>query len=165
MKISLILATLLAAAALPVANAHNHDGHHGHQHHEAEAAPEMRVEDGWARAAMAGRNGAAYGRVVNGTGEADRLIAVKGDIATAVEIHEMTMEDGVMRMRKLEALDVPANGAVELKPGGNHIMLIGLKDALSEGGSLSLTFVFEKAGEVNVDLPIRKAGAHGHDKH
>jgi len=70
-----------------------------------------------------------------------------------------------MQMRKQDGLDVPAGGSVELKPGGNHIMLIGLTRALNEGDTLTLTFVFEKAGEVNVALPIGKAGGTSHDRH
>lgn len=163
MRLSLILAAILTMGA-PHAAAHNHAGSHEH-----EAAPTandiVRVEDAWARAAIAGGNGAAYARIVNDGEEADRLIAVKGDAANVVEIHEMSTEGGVMKMRKLDALEVPAKGVAELKPGGNHVMLIGLKDALSEGGALSLTFVFENAGEVAMELPIRKAGGHGHDKH
>lgn len=166
MKTCLVLAAVLTALSMPAA-AHSHTGEHGHDHAHgdtAEAAAPVRVEDAWARAAMAGRNGAAYGRLVNETGEADRLIAVTGDVSEVVEIHEMSMNDGVMQMRKLEALDVPAGGAVMLEPGGNHIMLIGLKEALAEDGNLSLTFVFEKAGEVRVEMPIRKAGGHSHGK-
>ncbi len=150
------------APVLTLAAASEHDAHAGHD--MADMAP-LRVEGAWSRAAIAGGNGAAYARVVNDGDAADRLIAVKGDAAEAIEIHEMTTADGVMQMRKVEALDVPAKGSVELAPGGLHIMLIGLKNALKEGDTLTLTFVFEKAGEVSVAVPVGKAGGAAHDHH
>ncbi len=145
-----------------IASGHS-DAHAGH---DAAVLAPVRVEGAWARAAIAGGNGAAYASLVNDTDAADRLIAVKGDVAKAIEIHEMTMTDGVMQMRKIDGLDVPAKGRAELAPGGNHIMLIGLTAALTEGETLSLTFVFEKAVEVVVQLPVGKAGASdAHDHH
>lgn len=163
MRKTLVLAALMLAAT-PLAMAHNHEG--GAIDHAAETATAgtVTISDSWSRAAIAGGNGAAYATIAS-NGAADRLIAVKGDVATAIEIHEMSTEGGVMQMRKLDGLDVPAGGRVELKPGGNHIMLIGLTRALNEGDTLTLTFVFEKAGEVNVALPIGKAGGTSHDRH
>ena len=64
-----------------------------------------------------------------------------------------------MRMRAVENIPVPANGQTALEPGGYHIMLIGLKQALKEGGSFPLTLTFEKAGSVTVQVPVQKAGA------
>lgn len=121
------------------------------------------IDGAWARGAAAGGNGAVYARFAN-HGPADRLIAVKGDIAAAIEIHTMTTTDGVMQMRKVDALDIPANGTAEMKSGGYHVMLIGLTRALNEGESVDLTFVFENAGEATLAVPVGKAGG-AHDRH
>jgi copper(I)-binding protein len=68
-------------------------------------------------------------------------------------------ENGMMMMRKVEAIDVPAGGEVMLKPGGLHLMFIGLAKPLVEGETVAVTLVFEKAGEVALSLPIKSAGA------
>lgn len=117
--------------------------------------------DAWARASAA-RTGAAYLTLANRGSEADTLIEVRSPMAERVEIHDMTMEDMVMRMRKLDSLPVAAGASVELAPGGKHIMLIGLAGPLEEGESLPLTLVFEKAGEIGIEAPIRAAGHSGH---
>jgi copper(I)-binding protein len=114
------------------------------------------------RAAIAGGNGAAYAEIANAGDTPDRLIGVKGDIANAIEIHEMSMDGGVMQMRKIDGLDIPAHGSAELKPGGYHVMLIGLTRALNAGDTISLTFVFEHAGEITVAVPVGKAGEAPH---
>ena len=130
----------------------------------AATAGALSIQHAWVRAAIAGGNGAAYAQIAN-SGAADRLIAVKGDIAPAIEIHEMTMVDGVMQMRRVDGLDIPAGGAAELKPGGYHVMMIGLTRDLKAGESVTLTFVFEHAGEVTLSLPVGKAGSDAHDQH
>jgi copper(I)-binding protein len=71
------------------------------------------------------------------------------------------MDDGVMKMRKLEKLGIPAGGSALLKPSGDHIMLFGLKAPLKEGDLLPITLVFEKAGEVKIDATIEPVGAKG----
>lgn len=155
MVAALGLATVLSAAA---------EDHAAHMHHD-QAAATLRVEGAWARGGVAGGNGAVYATLANDGATADRLVAVKGDAAEAIEIHDMATVDGVMRMRKLEALEVPAGGTVALAPGGVHIMLIGLKDTLKAGATLTLTFVFETTGEVTAAVPVGKAGGAAHDHH
>ena len=123
------------------------------------------VQDAWSRGGIAGGTGGAYARIANDGEDADRLIAVKGDIAGAIEIHETVVENDVAQMRKVDGLDVPAGGAAELKPGGHHIMLIGLTRTLNEGDTVTLTFVFAKAGDVTVALPVGRAAATPHDHH
>jgi periplasmic copper chaperone A len=106
----------------------------------------------WARATPAVvKNSAAY-MTLNNAGAADKLIAVTGDVAKEIQIHTMATEDGVMKMREVNSIDVAANGTTELKPGGFHIMLIGLKEGLKEGQKFPLKLKFEKAGEVTVDV-------------
>lgn len=126
---------------------------------------EISVADAWARAS-ATRTGAAYLTIANGGKADDRLLEARSPVAEKVEIHDMTMEDMVMKMRRLDDLPVEAGSSVALAPGGKHIMLIGLSGPLTEGMAVPLTLVFEKAGEVAVEAPVRAAGqSGGHDAH
>ena len=119
----------------------------------------------WARATPgAVKNSAAF-MVFDNKGTADKLIGIAGDIAKDIQIHSMITEAGIMKMREIKSLDIPANGKVELKPGGFHVMLIGLKDGLKEGATFPLKLKFEKAGEVTVKVTAEKPGVHDHAQH
>ncbi len=122
----------------------------------------VRVSDPWARATP-GRapNGAAYLTLVNPGVGADRLVAVSTPAAEKAEIHEVIMEKGVMQMRPAGPLTIDAGKTVVLKPGGYHLMLMGLKQPLKAGDTLPLTLTFEKAGVRQVAAPIGAAGAMG----
>jgi periplasmic copper chaperone A len=114
------------------------------------------VTDAWARSStMAERAGAAYLTIHNGGSEADRLVGVTSPTAGTVEMHESTLMDGMMGMAPVEAIEVPAGGVAELKPGGFHIMLIGMTGELKAGDTVQLTLTFEKAGEVQVAAEVR----------
>jgi len=119
------------------------------------------VEDPYARATPAGAlSGAAYMTLENKTNAADRLIGASSNVAAQVQIHEMSMVNGVMQMRQLaNGLPVPAGESVALKPGGYHVMLIGLKKQLTAGETLPLTLTFEKAGNISVTVPIKAMGS------
>jgi len=120
-----------------------------------EAAPEIAVQGAWARPAVEGQStSAAYFTVVN-TGGADRLVSVSSSAAGAA-LHSMTMDGGIMRMRPLEALDIPANSSVELKPGGTHVMLIDVKSPLAAGDAVPLRLRFERAGTREVTAEVRE---------
>lgn len=113
-------------------------------------------------------NGAAFVTIDNEGGD-DRLITAAADISQDVEIHEMVMEGGVMKMRALtEGLAIP-NGVTELSPKGNHIMFLGLKKPLEEGGTFDLTLTFENAGEMTFPVMVTRPGQkpameeHDHD--
>lgn len=126
---------------------------------------EISVVDPWVRAS-ATHTGAAYLTIENSGKADDRLLEARSSVAEKVEIHDMTMEDMVMKMRRLDDLPVEAGSSVALAPGGKHIMLIGLSGPLTEGMTVSLTLVFEKAGEVAIEAPVRPAGGQGgHDAH
>ena len=84
----------------------------------------------------------------------DRLIAVSTDAAPAAEIHTTAEDEGVMKMRRLEIMDIPANGEVTFAPGGNHLMFIGLNRALNPGDTLTAQLSFENAGPVSVTFGI-----------
>ena len=120
------------------------------------------VEHAWARpTATSVANGAAYLTIKN-TGEADdTLTGAETSAAAKAELHESSMEGGVMKMRPLGDVTVPAGGSVEFKPGGKHIMLLGLKAPLMAGQSFTLTLHFKNAGAqtVNVDVADKAPAA------
>lgn len=104
---------------------------------------------------------------IHNSGEtADRLISGKADFADRVEIHEMKMEGDVMKMRQLaDGLEIPAGGEVELKPGGYHIMFIGIDSQFKDGETRSATLTFEKAGSIDIDFQVQDIRAmQGHMK-
>jgi copper(I)-binding protein len=91
----------------------------------------------------------------NESGDEDRLQEARSDAAEAVQLHTHLDQDGVMMMRPIEFIVVPAGGSAELQPGGLHIMLIRLTRPLNEGETVPLTLVFERAGEMSLDVPVR----------
>lgn len=104
----------------------------------------VQVQDAWARATVA--NQSATGAFMKLTAPAaTRLVEVRSPAAGIVEIHEMKLEGDVMRMRALDVLPLPAGQAVELKPGGLHVMLMDLKSPVKAGDTVPLTLVFERA--------------------
>jgi len=122
------------------------------------------IKDAWARATPGkAENGAAYLTIVSPA--PDRLVAVSSPAAKKAGLHAMTMDGGVMKMRPLDGVDVPANQPVTLKPGAMHIMLQGLKEPLQAGKSFPLTLTFEKAGQREIEVAVEKAGAMGPEGH
>ena len=122
----------------------------------------LAVMQPWARAtASLAKTGAAFMTIKNGGSHADRLIAVKSTLAKKTELHQSLMEGGLMKMRPAGAIEVPAGGMVMLKPGGYHVMFMGLKGPLKKGTSIALTLIFEKAGEIEVMAKVKKVGAMG----
>jgi copper(I)-binding protein len=122
-----------------------------------EAKPSIAIEDPYARATPAGaQTGAAYMTIDNKAAAPDRLTGASSDVAAHVQVHEMTMDNGVMKMREVAGgLAVPAGGSVTLKPGSYHVMLIGLKKPLTAGESFPLTLTFEKAGNIPITVPVK----------
>jgi copper(I)-binding protein len=119
----------------------------------------LTVSGAFARASpMMAQAGAGF-MIITNAGEADKLTAAKSDISEVVELHTHIEENGMKAMRKVDFIDVPASGSVELKPGSFHVMFIKLKDQLKEGQQVTVTLVFEKAGEVAVTLPVKGPGA------
>ncbi len=113
----------------------------------------LTVENARARILLPSRPGAAWLTVRN-TGGEDRLVGAESPAAERVEIHTHVHEGGVMMMRRVEAIDVPAGGEAALEPGGDHLMLFGLEAGLKTGGSFPLTLLFEKAGAVTVEVRV-----------
>jgi copper(I)-binding protein len=119
---------------------------------------QLEVSNAWARATAAkAENGAAYLTILSPT--PDRLLSASSPAAKKAELHTMEMAGMVMKMRPVAGLDIPAGQPVALKPGGEHIMLIGLQQPLREGQSFTLTLNFEKAGARTVSVAVEKAGA------
>jgi periplasmic copper chaperone A len=130
-----------------------------------------KVEAAWARPTVQGQAaGGGFLKITGGTA-GDRLLGGSAEVSKAVELHTMQMDGDVMRMRQVPVIEVPAGGTVELKPGGLHLMFMGLKQPLKAGESFPLTLRFEKAGEVKVDVkisvqpPAGSAAGHGGHKH
>ncbi len=106
-------------------------------------------------APLAGGNGAAFLTVLNGLAADVRLTGVTGDAAQAVELHETVNDNGVMKMEPHpEGFAIPAGGVLELKPGGKHVMLVGLTKPLPVGDSLDLTLNFEGAEPITLTVPV-----------
>lgn len=135
------------------------------------AIAQVSVKDPWVRGTVTQQK--ATGAFMKLTSAEDaRLVQAASPVAGVVEIHEMRMDGGVMRMRPIAALDLPANRAVELKPGGYHVMLIDLRQPLREGDTVPLTLTFEtrdgKRSTLEVQAPVRPltapggAAKHGH---
>ena len=104
-----------------------------------------------------GANSAVYMVLANGGAAADRLVAAQADVSNAVEIHETKMEGDVMRMTQVEGgIEVPAGGQVELKPGGYHVMLIGLTRDLAVGDTFPVTLEFESGKSLVVEAEVRQ---------
>jgi periplasmic copper chaperone A len=128
----------------------------------AARAGSIEVVSPWVRPAeamgadMGGANGAAYMTLRNTGSAADRLIKVETTVAETGEMHETKMDGDVMSMAMVDAIEVPANGSVELKPGGYHIMLINLKEDLKVGATVKLTLTFEKAGMLQVEAVVKQ---------
>jgi copper(I)-binding protein len=110
--------------------------------------------------------GGGYFAIVNTGREADRLVGASAPtVADRVELHRMQMEGDVMRMREVGTIDVPAGQTVELRPGGLHLMLMGLKKPLVAGQAFPVTLRFEKAGAVEVQMQVVAPGAEGAAAH
>jgi len=104
----------------------------------------------------AGGTGVGFLVIANVGDSDDRLLSASSPSADSVEIHEMSMNDGVMRMRALsEGLAIPAGAVVELAPGGTHLMLIGVHEALAAGSTVQVELIFEKAGSATVTMPVQ----------
>lgn len=124
-------------------------------------APDIRIDDAWARATVPGKKAtAAYFTISNRGSADDVLISVSSSRASA-DVHSTSMDGGIMRMRKLDRLPLPANETVKLEPGGTHVMLTGLSEPALAGGQIDLILRFEKSQERKVAADVRdSSGEH-----
>jgi copper(I)-binding protein len=125
--------------------------------HEYKAGSLM-IDHPWARPTIgSSKNSAAYMRLSNSGDTADTLLSVKSNAAEHVALHESRMDGEIMRMVPVkDGIEVPPHGAVELKPLGLHVMLVGLRKSLEEGEKFPMTLVFAKQGDVNVEVKVEK---------
>ncbi len=133
------------------------------------AQAQTTVKDPWVRGTVAGQKATGlFAQVTSASG--GKLVAATSPVAGVVEIHEMVMDGNVMKMRAVAGLDLPAGKAVDLKPGGYHVMLMDLKQELKPGELVPVTLVIEGAGgkreSVELKAPVKPlADAGGHTKH
>ncbi|HLN23947.1 MAG TPA: copper chaperone PCu(A)C [Patescibacteria group bacterium] len=127
-------------------------------------AGSLTIETPWARAS-AGANSAAFMTIKNDGDTPERLLTTKSDAAKDVQLHSSFKDGEVMKMRPVDGIDVPAHGSIELKPGGYHIMLMGLAAPLKDGESFPLTLGFQHAGEVKVTVAVQTIAAMGAAMH
>lgn len=115
----------------------------------------LAITNAWARPTL-GRtpNGAGYLTITNHGQEADRLVSAQSPASSKVELHTIVAEGNVRKMRPIPAIEIEPGRTVELKPGGFHVMLLGLKRPLSSGKTIPLTVTFEKAGSVTVEVAV-----------
>ncbi|MBL8386362.1 MAG: copper chaperone PCu(A)C [Burkholderiales bacterium] len=157
MNFRLVSAALCAALAIP-------------------AIAQVTIKDPWVRATVPQQKATGAFMQIT-TAQDTRLVEARSPVAGVVEIHEMKMENNVMKMRAVSGLDVPAGKGAELKPGGYHVMLMELKEQMKEGATVPVTLVFEgkdrKRETVDVKATVRplagggakKGDAHGGHKH
>ena len=121
----------------------------------------LQIHEPWTRATPpTAPAGGGFLTITNTGTTPDRLVAVQSAMATKVEIHEMKMDGNVMRMREVEkGLEIPPGATVELKPGGFHVMFMGLKAPFAKDKPVPVTLVFEKAGKIDIELAVEPMGA------
>jgi len=123
----------------------------------------LRISNPFARATPPGAKVAgAFMTIRNQGTEADRLVSASSPIAGLVEIHEMAMEGGMMKMRALKGIDLKPGATVELQPGGYHVMLEDLKQPLKQGEQIPVKLTFERSGVVEVMVHVEAMGAAAH---
>jgi copper(I)-binding protein len=126
-------------------------------------AGDLVISQAWSRATPGGaKTGGGFLTIENKGNAPDRLVAVSGDFAGKIEVHEMAVKNGVMTMRPVEnGLTIEPGKTVTLAPGGYHLMMLDLKAPLKQGDKLPVTLQFEKAGTVAVTLDVQGVGAKG----
>jgi copper(I)-binding protein len=127
----------------------------------ANVAEGIMVDDPYVRAVPPGQpNSATFMGLHNMGKEGSALIAATSPAAEVVELHTHTMEEGMMSMRKVDKIDLPAGEVVKLEPGGLHVMLIGLKQQLVPDENVPMTLTFEDGSSLQLNIPVRKLQMH-----
>ena len=120
------------------------------------------IHQPWSRAASMSVGTAVVYLEIDNTGQAaDRLTAVSSPVAAMAHLHTTEMQGDMASMKSIDGLAIPAGGKVMLKPQADHVMLMGLTQSLAKGSKFALTLQFEKAGKVQIDVPVEAAGALG----
>ena len=131
------------------------------------AAEQVRLVDPYARAVPPGQpNSALFLTLENAGGEDRALVSVQSPVAERVELHNHIDDGGIMRMRRVSRIDIPAGGSAVLKPGGYHVMLIGLERQLKSGEEIPVELRFDDGSGLAVTVPVRGImEMMGHDHH
>jgi copper(I)-binding protein len=125
-------------------------------------AGDLIIHQPWSRAAsLSIGTGVVYLEIDNTGQSPDRLIAVSSPIAAMAHLHTTEMQGDMASMKAVDGVEIPAGGKVVLKPQTDHVMLMGLTQALAQGSSFPLDLQFEKAGKVHITVPVGPAGALG----
>jgi copper(I)-binding protein len=126
-------------------------------------AGDLVISQAWTRATPNGAKiGTGYFTIENKGTTADKLVGVSGEVSDKIEVHEMSMNNGVMKMRPVDGgLTIEPGKTVKLAPSGYHLMIMDLKSPLKQGGKVPVTLEFEKAGKVAVTLDVQGIGAQG----
>lgn len=147
MRLRLLAGMLLATLALPVIA-------------DDYTLGDLRIEHPWTRATpAAGAVGGGYLTIQNGGATPDRLLRVESPAAGTAELHTMSMEGGVMRMRPVEAIPIPAGGEVKLQPGGLHVMFLDTRQRFERGQRIPARLAFERAGAIDIEFIVEAPGA------
>lgn len=146
----MVVLAVLASIAVPA------------QAHEHKQGP-LTVVHPWSRAtAPSQQAGGVFLRIENASDQPDRLIGIETDMADTASLHKMVRDGDVVKMRPVEGgVEVPANGHVVLAPGGQHVMLIGLREQLIRETTIPLTLIFERAGRFEIEAVVEAAGSRG----
>ena len=130
------------------------------------AVDQIEIVDPYARAVPPGQpNSASFMSLTNKGEQATALVAAESDVAKAAELHNHIMDGEVMRMRRVDQIDLPAGETVTLEPGGLHIMLIGLARQLAPEEQIELTLIFADDSRKTIEIPVRKIQVDGHSHH
>ena len=126
-------------------------------------AGDLVISQAWSRATPSGAKvGGSYLTIENKGTAPDRLIGASSDVAGSIQVHEMSMDKGTMKMRPIEGgLTIDPGKTVKLSPGGYHLMMMDLNNPLKQGDKLAITLEFEKAGKVPVSFDVMGVGAQG----
>jgi copper(I)-binding protein len=121
---------------------------------------DLSIDSPWARASAGmARAGAAFMTITNASNQDDTLVSASATVSKVVELHTHIHDNGVMRMRKVDSIAIPANGTAVLQPGGLHVMFIGLHQPLAQGEIIPVTLQFANAGSVDIQVEVRGVGA------
>lgn len=123
----------------------------------ADSAKDIVIKEPYVRAVPPGQpNSAAFMKLGNSTSTNHAIVGAKSDAAQIVELHTHVHEGGMMKMRQVDAIEIPAQGETELKPGGLHVMLIGLQRDLVPGESVTITLDFADGSSSQIQAPVKK---------
>jgi len=130
-------------------------------HAEDVTAGSLKISTPWTRATPKGAGvGGGYMKITNTGAAPERLVSGSADVSSRFELHEMSMDNGVMKMRPVvKGIEIKPGETIELKPGGYHVMFLGLKKSFTQGEHVKATLAFEKAGKVDVDFTVEGIGA------